>query len=41
MKQLDELRNQTKDYQEQLENIKNEDSELKKRINEKDKKTAN
>lgn len=41
MTQLDELRNQTKDYQEQLENIKNADSELKKRINEKDKETAN
>ncbi|MDP3624147.1 MAG: hypothetical protein Q8R66_09475 [Methanobacteriaceae archaeon] len=41
MKQLDELRNQTKNYQEQLENIKNNDSELKKRINEEDKKSAN
>ncbi|HSO26056.1 MAG TPA: hypothetical protein VLR54_05475, partial [Methanobacteriaceae archaeon] len=38
MKQLDELRNQTKDYQNELDSIKNNDPELKKRINEENKK---
>ena len=38
MKQLDELRNQTKDYQNELDSITNNDPELKKRINEENKK---
>jgi septal ring factor EnvC (AmiA/AmiB activator) len=41
MKQLDEMRNQTKDYQQELDNIKKQDSELKKRINVENKKSEN
>lgn len=41
MKQLDETRNQTIDYQQELDNIKKQDSELKKRINEENKKSVN